>query len=227
MKKMKTKRDDRPNPHYHGLYAITHEAVQLTAEALCTQVTAAIHGGARMIQYRHKGLNATLREQQALALLRCCRHHAVPLIINDDVALAAAIGADGVHLGRDDMDLPTARAQLGEEAIIGTSCYNSIDLAIAAQQQGADYVAFGRFFASSTKPQAIAAEASLLHQAKEQLTIPIVAIGGITPANGKTLIDAGADMLAAINGVFAQPDIRAAAQQYAQLFKQTGAQTAQ
>ncbi len=212
---------------YYGLYAITHEVAQLSPEALCDQVTAAIRGGARIIQYRYKHLSATQREQQARALLLCCREHSVPLIINDDVALAVAIGADGVHLGRDDMDLQTARAQMGGQAIIGTSCYNSIDLAIAAQQGGADYVAFGRFFASTTKPQAIEAKPTLLRQAKEQLKIPIVAIGGITPDNGRVLIDAGADMLAAINGVFAQPDIRVKAQQYAQLFKQTGAQTAQ
>ncbi len=204
---------------YHGLYAITHEVAQLSPAALCDQVTAAIRGGARIIQYRHKRLPTTQRDQQARALLDCCRDHSVPLIINDDVALAVAIGADGVHLGRDDMDLQTARAQMGGQAIIGTSCYNSIHLAIAAQQEGADYVAFGRFFASTTKPLAIEAKPALLRQAKEQLTIPLVAIGGITPSNGRVLIDAGANMLAAINGVFAQSDIRVAAQQYAQLFK--------
>jgi len=223
---MKANSRDEVNRHYRGLYAITHEVAQYSPAALCDQVTAAIRGGARIIQYRHKALNATLRDQQARALLRCCRDHAVPLIINDDVALAAAIGADGVHLGGDDMDLSTARAQLGEEAIIGTSCYNSIELAIDAQLHGANYVAFGRFFASNTKPLAITAHLTLLREAKQQLKIPIVAIGGITPANGKTLLDAGADMLAAINGVFAPPDIRAAAQQYTQLFTPTDAQTA-
>lgn len=207
-------------PLYHGLYAITHDVAPLRPEALCEQVTAAIIGGARIIQYRHKALPPTLRKQQARALLACCHLHAVPLVINDDIALAAAIGADGVHLGRDDVDLPTARTQLGEQAIIGTSCYNSLDLAIAAQQGGADYVAFGRFFASTTKPHATRANPTLLRQAQEKLHIPVVAIGGITSDNGHTLIDAGADMLAVIHGLFAQRDIAAAAQQYAQLFKE-------
>jgi len=204
---------------FHGLYAITHDVAQLSTADLCDQVIAAIDGGARIIQYRHKGLTARQREQQARALLDCCRERTTPLIINDDVALTATIGADGVHLGKDDMTLAAARSQLGEQAIIGTSCYNSIDLAIAAEQAGADYVAFGRFFASTTKPLAIEADPALLQQAKKQLNVPVIAIGGITANNGKMLIDAGADMLAAINGVFAQTEIRVAAQQYAQLFK--------
>ncbi|MBL1261108.1 MAG: thiamine phosphate synthase [Thiotrichaceae bacterium] len=207
------------NDCFHGLYAITHDVAQLSATALCGQVVAAIEGGARIIQYRHKNLSASQREQQARALLDCCRERAIPLIINDDVALATTIGADGVHLGKDDMTIATARAQLGEQAIIGTSCYNLIDLATAAQQAGANYVAFGRFFASTTKPLAIEASPALLQQAKTQLNVPIIAIGGITAENGRILIDAGADMLAAINGVFAATDIRVAAQQYAQLFK--------
>ncbi len=204
---------------FHGLYAITHDVAQLSATTLCKQVVAAIDGGARIIQYRHKNLTTCQRQQQAHALLNCCREHAIPLIINDDVALAAIIGADGVHLGRDDMTPAAARAQLGEQAIIGTSCYNSIDLALKAQQAGADYVAFGRFFTSATKPLAVEANPVLLQRAKRELNIPLIAIGGITAENGKMLIDAGADMLAAVNGVFAQTEIRIAAQQYAQLFK--------
>ncbi len=204
---------------FHGLYAITHDVAQLSATSLCNQVVAAIEGGARIIQYRHKNLTACQREQQARALLDCCHERAIPLIINDDVALAATIGADGVHLGRDDMTLAAARAQLGEQAIIGTSCYNSIDLALKAQQAGADYVAFGRFFASTTKPLALKANPALLQQAKRALNLPLIAIGGITADNGNVLIDAGADMLAVVNGVFAQTEIRVAAQQYAQLFK--------
>ncbi len=204
----------------HGLYAITHDVAQLSPEALCEQVAAAILGGARIIQYRHKRLTPARREQQARMLLACCRHHTIPLIINDDVALAAAIGADGVHLGRDDIDLTRARAQLGEGAIIGTSCYNSLELAMTAQQQGADYVAFGGFFTSATKPQATAASPMLLRQAKQQLRVPVIAIGGITPDNGAALIDAGADMLAAVHGLFAQQEIETAARQYAQLFNQ-------
>jgi len=204
---------------FHGLYAITHEVAKLSTSALCNQVSAAIDGGAHIVQYRHKNLAANQREQQARALLDCCHERSTPLIINDDVALAAAIGADGVHLGKDDMTLTAARVQLGEQAIIGASCYNSIDLALKAQQGGADYVAFGRFFASTTKPLAIEADPALLQQARKQLNIPIIAIGGITPDNGNMLINAGANMVAAINGIFAQTEIRVAAQQYAQLFK--------
>ncbi len=212
---------DKHNRHnnFYGLYAITDATAGLTPAALCNQVIAAIEGGARIIQYRQKNLSPTQQRQQAQALLECCRERATPLIINDDPALAAAIGADGVHLGQEDMPLPAARELLGERAIIGTSCYNSFGLATTAQQAGADYVAFGRFFASTTKPLAVEADPALLRQAKAALNIPVVAIGGITPINGKALVEAGADMLAAVNGVFARREIRVAAQQYAQLFE--------
>ena len=134
--------------------------------------------------------------------------------------MAVAVGADGVHLGRDDPDINSARARLGNAAIIGVSCYNRLNLAIAAQDAGVDYVAFGRFFPSNTKPQAVQAETELLTEAKKALHIPIVAIGGITPENSAALIEAGTDMLAVIHGLFGQQDVRAAAEQFNQQFAQ-------
>jgi thiamine-phosphate pyrophosphorylase len=203
-----------------GLYAIADKHC-LAAERFVPAVRAALAGGARVIQYRDKTSTAQQREALAHALNVLCCQHAVPLLVNDDVALAAAVGAAGVHLGRDDPDIGAARAMLGPAALIGVSCYNELARAQAAQDAGADYVAFGRFFASRTKPRAVPAAPELLRAARGALKIPIVAIGGITPENGGILIEAGADALAAIEGVFGQPDIRAAAERYARLFKGT------
>ena len=200
-----------------GLYAVTDE--QLTAPAqLEHAVSKAIAGGATIIQYRNKLGTAQQRQQQATALVHLCQQQKVPLIINDDIALAASVNADGVHLGKMDASLAQARQQLGSQAIIGVSCYNSLERALSAAQAGADYVAFGRFFSSHSKPDAQPAEIPLLRQARQQLQLPIVAIGGITPANGQALLAAGADLLAAIHGVFGQSDIQAAASAYATLF---------
>ena len=199
-----------------GLYAITDSS----QEQLAQEVELALKGGARIIQYRDKSSDSSKRLAQTEKLLELCRRHSAYLIINDDVELASAAGADGVHLGQDDLDITSARMQLGEQAIIGVSCYNRLELAIAAQEAGANYVAFGRFFPSKTKPQAVQAEIELLSEAKKKLQLPIVAIGGITPENGAALIAAGADMLAVIQGVFGQRDIRAAAEQFEQLFEQ-------
>ncbi len=166
-----------------------------------------------------QGCARTAREREARDLLAVCRAHGVSLIINDDVALAATVGADGVHLGRDDAAVREARRVLGAAAIIGVSCYNDFELAVAAQQAGASYVAFGRFFLSHTKPDAVAAPLDLIRQAKAQLSIPVVAIGGITPDNAAPLIDAGVDMLAVIHGIFGQADPEQAARRYTQLFE--------
>jgi len=143
----------------------------------------------------------------------------VPLIVNDDPRLAWDIGADGVHLGQDDPPYEEARALLGPEATLGVSCYNSLDRAVSAQRIGADYVAFGRFFPSKTKPRAKQAPLALLREARRQLSIPIVAIGGITPENGSALIEAGADRVAVIEGVFGQPDPEAAGCPYTGLLR--------
>jgi thiamine-phosphate pyrophosphorylase len=143
----------------------------------------------------------------------------VLFIVNDDVTLAKETQADGVHLGREDASLVQARAQLGPKVIIGLSCYNELARVETAQAQGADYVAFGRFFPSRTKPRAVPANLDLLREAKKKLRIPVVAIGGITPENGASLIAAGADALAVIEGVFGQADVRAAATRYSRLFE--------
>jgi thiamine-phosphate pyrophosphorylase len=144
----------------------------------------------------------------------------VPLIINDDVELAVHCGAAGVHLGRDDADLATARARLGTGAIIGVSCYADLERAREAAAAGADYLAFGRFFPSQTKPEAVPADPALLAAARRELDLPLCAIGGITPANAAPLLEAGADLLAVIQGLFGQPDVRAAAARFQALFQQ-------
>ena len=201
-----------------GLYAITDSKL-LASEQLVEAVAFAIQGGAQMIQYRNKVGDAGQRQWEASDLNNMCRALGVPLIINDDVEMAAQVMAAGVHLGKDDADITAARTRLGPRAIIGVSCYNDIDCAVAAEKAGADYVAFGSFFASRVKPDAVKAELALLHEAKQKLTIPVVAIGGITADNGRQLVEVGADMLAVITEVFGQADIKNAAEKFAQLFE--------
>jgi thiamine-phosphate pyrophosphorylase len=201
-----------------GLYAIA-DAQYLDDARLIEAVAQAIEGGARVIQYRDKKHTGAERTQQAKRLAALCRQQGALFIVNDDVALAKETRADGVHLGRDDASPAKAREQLGSQAIIGVSCYNELPRALTAEKQDADYVAFGRFFPSRTKPQAVPATPDLLREAKKQLRIPVVAIGGITPENGASLIAAGADALAVIEGVFGQADVRATAERYARLFK--------
>jgi len=199
-----------------GLYAVTDS--ELSGTTLVQYVAQAIQGGAVMIQYRDKSTDAGQRLWQANDLQMLCQSLRVPLIINDDIELAVQCRAAGVHLGKDDATIEQARALLGEQAIIGVSCYASLTLALAAQAAGADYVAFGSFFASPTKPDAVRADLELLRAARAALSIPIAAIGGITPDNGRALVDAGADLLAVVSGVFSAADISAAARGYAVLF---------
>lgn len=201
----------------HGLYAITDSALH-TGRALEQAVTRAIAGGAKAIQYRDKSNDADRRHAEAAMLVRVCRRHGVPMIVNDDVELALLTDADGVHVGRDDADLSTARSRLGNDYIIGVSCYNQVDLAEAAQHNGADYVVFGSMFSSATKPEATRAEIATVESARGRIHLPIVAIGGITPENGASLLDAGADLLAVVRGVFGHDDPTECAREYAQLF---------
>jgi len=198
-----------------GLYAITPD--ELDTAALLYKVRLALLGGAAVLQYRNKLADASLRAEQAGALRRLTREFGVPLIVNDDAALARHVEADGVHLGGEDGSVAEARALLGDAGIIGVSCYNRLPLAQEAVQQGADYVAFGAFFPSGVKPEAVAASLELLEQARQELQVPIVAIGGITAQNGAQLIEAGADALAVISAVFAATDIQDAARQFAEL----------
>lgn len=182
-----------------GLYAIT-QCKDKTDPEIIAAVTAAVQGGAAIVQYRHK--QASDNDALATALLLCCHELGVALLINDNIALAKRIGADGVHLGKMDASIGQARKLLGDRAIIGVSCYNSVEFALDAQKRKVDYVAFGRFFNSGSKPLAAAADLATLRLAQSQIQLPIVAIGGILPENGRQLIDAGADMLAVIGGLF-------------------------
>ena len=198
-----------------GLYAITREGYP-DAAALAEAVAAAVRGGAAVVQYRAK--SAADAEAEARRLLEICRAGGVPLIVNDGVDLAARIGADGVHLGKDDAGLAEARAMLGAHAIIGVSCYDSVERAVEAEAADADYVAFGRFFPSRTKPGAPCAHLETLAAAKARLRVPVVAIGGITAENGGTLVSAGADLLAVIEGVFGDADPERAARRIISLW---------
>ncbi|RKZ37965.1 MAG: thiamine phosphate synthase [Gammaproteobacteria bacterium] len=198
-----------------GLYAITDNKL-IKTEKLIDTVEQAIIGGAKIIQYRDKSNKRHFEQAQALSYIS--KKYQVPLLINDDVALALQVGADGVHIGKNDVELSTARAVLGKDAIIGVSCYNQLTKAQQAINAGADYVAFGRFFSSRTKPEAVWCSVEKLRQARKMFHCPLVAIGGITPDNGAELIKAGADCLAVINGLFGQIDVTASAQQYARLF---------
>ena len=204
-------------PACRGLYAIT-DALLLPNERLVNAVEQAILGGARLVQYRDKSAATAQRLAQAQALNRLCQHYQIPLIINDDVELAIQVGAAGVHIGREDPAFDTARARLGENALIGVSCYDRLDLALEAERAGADYVAFGAVFPSPTKPTEIRAPLSLLREARAVLQGPIVAIGGITPDNAPELLEAGVAALAVISAVFAQSDIQAAARRFSALF---------
>lgn len=196
-----------------GLYAISHGR----GGDLPEHVEAAIQGGARLVQYRDKGSDTARRLGESRALAALCARHDVPLIINDDIGLAAASGAAGVHLGRDDGTIAEARAHLGDHAIIGVSCYSDLALARQFAAQGASYLAFGAFFPSPSKPLAQRADATLLRQARN-LGLPLVAIGGITADNGAELLAAGADWLAVISALFDADDVRASAQRISHLF---------
>ena len=203
-------------PVIAGLYALTPDL--LDTDELVARVRAAIAGGATAIQYRNKIASPPLQRAQALVLRDLCAEPRVSFIVNDDVRLAYAVDADGVHLGRDDGSIASARRQLGPTAIIGASCYDSLERAAEAVTAGADYVAFGSFFASSVKPAAVRAQPSLLTAAKARWNVAVVAVGGITPAQATPLITAGADALAVISAVFEAPDVEAAARAFSEAF---------
>ncbi|MCS3903457.1 thiamine-phosphate pyrophosphorylase [Methylohalomonas lacus] len=202
-----------------GLYAIA-DTGWIGAEHIIDAVSGVIDGGAVMVQLRDKQASVTGNAEKLDALLTLCRDRDVPFLINDDVALAVEIQADGVHVGQDVADPEALRARLGKQAIIGVSCHNDLDSARNALRQGADYVAFGRFYASQTKPDAPAATLATLRRARTELDLPIVAIGGITPDNVAELLAAGADFCAVIAGLFAYghntADTRATASRYQQ-----------
>jgi thiamine-phosphate pyrophosphorylase len=202
----------------NGLYAITPD--EADTDLLVAKVEAALQGGISILQYRNKQANHKLQAQQARAILPLCRQYQVPLIINDSVKLCLTLDADGVHIGADDGNIAEVRARIGADKMLGASCYNRFDLALSAQQAGATYVAFGACFASSTKPHAPVADLDLFKQAKAQLHIPAVAIGGITLTNAPSVIQAGADSIAVINAIFNADDVKLTTQQFAHLFKE-------
>ena len=206
----------------HGLYALTPETTD--TPALAARVAAALEGGAAAVQYRCKAGDAALRATQARALARVLAARGGLYIVNDDALLARDVGAAGVHLGADDGSIAAARGILGPERLIGVSCYADLDRARRAVDAGADYVAFGSFFPSRTKPDAVRADPQLLAAARE-LDVPVVALGGIPADNAGVLIDAGADALAVIADVFDRvtaDEVREAADAIVRIFHRAG-----
>lgn len=198
-----------------GLYAVTPDVADTAA--LVAAVAAAIAGGAAAVQYRNKTAEPGLRRAQAAALARVHATRGALYIVNDDPALAAQMDADGVHIGGDDGEIAAARAAVGRDRIIGVSCYDDFARAEAAVAAGADYVAFGSFFASAVKPGARKADVTLLERARA-LPVPVVAIGGIDVANAPALRLAGADAVAVISALFGAPDVESAARALAGVF---------
>jgi len=201
----------------YGLYAVTPDDAD-TARLL-SRVAAALAGGARTVQYRNKTADTLLRREQARALHALCLKRDAALIVNDDLELALAVGAAGVHLGGEDGSLAEARSRLGPHKLLGASCYSRLENAERAIAEGADHIAFGSFFVSSVKPGAVRSPLSLLTDAKRRFGVPVVAIGGITPANAPQLIAAGADSVAVISALFGADDITRAAQEFNALFE--------
>ena len=201
-----------------GLYAIADVQHTRTPDFL-ERVQAVLAAGVPLIQYRDKVNDRGVRTRIAQQLRRLARKHRSLLIINDDVELAQAVEADGVHLGREDCGIGEARARLGADRIIGASCYDDYGNAVEAVANGADYIAFGSFFASPTKPSAPRADHDLITRAKQELEVPVCAIGGITPENALALLDAGADMIAVISSLFAAPSPARSVQQYRALLR--------
>ena len=199
-----------------GLYAITPDSADLNTLIQKTQW--AIEGGAFMVQYRSKMLNRDVKMQQCAAILRLCREYEIPCIVNDDVDMCRILEADGVHLGEKDDNIAEVRHILGENAIIGSSCYDQLDRAKSAQKEGASYVAFGAMFPTSTKPNAPRATLALLKEAKREIQIPIVAIGGITVNNAHDVIKTGIDAIAVITSLYEAKSIKETAETFAKMF---------
>lgn len=203
-----------------GLYAITPE--HLRGAALITAVRAALAGGASVVQYRAKQVEPEIARDEASLIRAACTDFGAALVVNDDSALALEVCADAIHVGRDDASLQETRRVVGGTMMIGVSCYDRLDLAVDATQAGADYVAFGSFFPSAVKPGAVRPPVSLLSEARRRLSVPIVAIGGITVDNAPQLIDAGADAVAVITGLFEAEDVRARAAAFLECFGRPG-----
>ncbi|MCK5394450.1 MAG: thiamine phosphate synthase [Gammaproteobacteria bacterium] len=193
-----------------GIYAVTDEQL-ITEEKFNRAIEAALQGGVKIIQYRDKSNDRQKRFKQAKNLCSLCRQYEAISIINDDLELAKTVNADGVHLGKNDASLKEARQTLGSDAIIGVSCYNSLSTALLAEKNTANYVAFGTMFPSPTKPDAKPADLNIISEAKQQISIPVCAIGGITEKNIQQLVQQDIDMTAVISSLFSTSDIKATA----------------
>jgi thiamine-phosphate pyrophosphorylase len=201
----------------YGLYAIT-DCKNLSTDNLIEKTELILQSGAKMLQYRNKLDKLSIKEFQAIQLQHLCHKYKIPFIINDDINLAQKIRADGVHLGRNDKNCKEARILLGPDYIIGVSCYNELNRAVEAELSGASYIAFGAFFPTKSKRSKSRATTALLKLARQKLALPIVAIGGITPENGKKLLRAGADFIAAISGIYEATNPVIATRAYHDLF---------
>lgn len=201
-----------------GLYLVTPDWDDTPHLLRVTE--AALRGGARVLQYRHKTAGPALRQMQASALQQLCRDYRRPFIINDHLALCLDLDADGIHLGGTDASIAAARTALGAGKIIGASCYGSLELAQAAHGSGASYVAFGGFYPSRIKKYEFTTAPRIVTEARAALPLPAVVIGGMTPENAVPLVQAGANMVAAISSVYLAADPEKAARAFARLFMQ-------
>jgi thiamine-phosphate pyrophosphorylase len=206
-----------------GLYLVTPNWDD-TARLLAV-TERALAAGAAMVQYRHKDASDALRRRQGTALLALCRRYDRPLIINDHVALCLTLGADGVHVGGTDLAVAAARAALGAGKIVGASCYGELALARAAQAAGASYAAFGGFYPSTVKQYSVTTAPDIVLQARAELALPLVVIGGMTPDNAAPLVARGADMVAAITSVYLAADAALAVRAFDALYAATGQRT--
>lgn len=205
----------RRQARLRGLYAVTPRLID--TRVLCSRVERCLAGGAALVQYRAKDIDAALALEQARRIAAQCRDAGALFIVNDSIELARASGADGVHVGRDDAGVAHARREL-PDAIVGASCYDEPQSARAAAADGADYVAIGSVYPSPTKPAARRASLAQIAEAARLSGLPVAAIGGIDLGNAARVRDAGADMLAVISAVFDAPDIEAAARGFALLY---------
>ena len=199
-----------------GLYLVTPDWDD--TDQLLMVSEAGLRAGAALLQYRHKTASPALRKEQAAALLALCRRYQRPFIVNDFVDLCIELDADGIHVGGTDLSVAQVRLQVGVDKIVGASCYGDLELARKAWQAGASYVAFGGFYPSRVKKYAVTTSPEILTQARAEIPLPSVVIGGMTPENAAPLVTKGADMVAAISSVYGAPDPEAQARRFVSLF---------
>ncbi len=200
-----------------GLYLVTPDWDD--TEKMLAVTEAGLRGGAVLVQYRHKTAQSALRREQASALLALCRRHGIPLIINDHVDLCMEIDADGIHVGGTDREVNAVRMAVGADKIVGASCYGSIELAQAAYEKGASYVAFGGFYPSRVKKYEVTTPLSIVSQSKALIDLPVVVIGGMTQENAAPLVQQGADLVAVISSVYMSEQPASAAEGFSKLFE--------